>query len=225
MLLSAAYGHHGFAHAMQLLKITGIVLLGTMLSACSSITGIRTGNEALFATLQTQGEFQVRLYEPQIIAQTAAGGAYGRATMEGYRRLTTYVSGGNQVGRIIGTTAIPRISNSNKPAIEPTLPYYQELVNGMWVTSVSMPEAYTLATLPKPADERITFETLPRVMVAVISYVGYPSKWQINSKANKLAGWLRSQNYAAASPPRAVIYDSPWTLPTLRRHEIHISIR
>ena len=225
MLLSAAHENLGFANTMRLLNITGIVLLGAVLSACSSITGIRTGNEALFATLQSQGEFEVRLYEPQILAQTAAAGNYRRATTDGYRRLTNYVSGTNQVGGIIGTTAIPRLSGSNKPAIEPTLPYYEELVDGMWVTSVAMPEAYTLATLPKPSDARITFETLPRVMVAVIAYMGYPSHSQINSKANKLTGWLRSQGYVAASPARSVVYDSPWTLPTLRRHEIHISIR
>lgn len=199
------------------------ILISLFISGCS-ILAPRYGEEALFATLFSDGNYEIRLYEPLIIAQAASGGGYLQATREGYQRLTEYVSGNNLAQQTVSTNP-PRGVAGTKPKIDLTTPYYEEYLNGVWLTSVAMPEQYSLATLPKPVDELITFEVLPRMRTAVITFLGYRSERLITSKADQLIQWVRQERLEAISPPRSVIFDSPLAMPGLRRHEIHINVR
>lgn len=198
------------------------VFVSLLVSGCSSLGGQRYGEEALFATLYSDGDYEIRLYEPLIIAQTPAEGSYRQATRAGYQRLTDYVSGENLARQLI-TGSSPQTEASAK--VELTTPYYEEFINGVWLTSVALPEKYTLATLPKPANDLITFDALPRIKTAVISFTGIKSENLINRKADQLLQWIKQENLTATSAARSAIFDSPLTLPGLRRHEIHISIR
>jgi len=81
------------------------VLASLLISGCSAL-GQRYGEEALYATLYSDGDYEIRLYEPLIIAQTPAEGNYRQATKAGYDRLTAYVSGDNLARQaIIGGTS------------------------------------------------------------------------------------------------------------------------
>jgi len=199
------------------------VLVSLFISGCG-VLGQRYGEEALYATLFSDGDYEIRLYESLIIAQTASEGGYLPATRSGYQRLTDYVSGNNFAQQTVSVNA-PQAAGVTKSNIELTTPYYEEFLDGVWLTSVAMPEQYSLATLPKPADGSITFETLPRMKAAVITFSGYRSERLITSKANQLLQWVRQENLQAISPPRSVIFDSPLTIPGLRRHEIHINVK
>ncbi|PID46634.1 MAG: heme-binding protein [Proteobacteria bacterium] len=200
------------------------IFTAVLLSGCS-IWGQRTGEEALYSTLAVDENFEIRLYEPLIIAQTAVEGPYLAATRTGYQRLTDYVSGYNLANQTVSVNP-PIIlgEGAKKPKIELTTPYYEEYLDGVWLTSVAMPEAYTLQTLPKPVDGSITFKVLPRLKVAVISYMGYRSERMIQKKTELLLQWLAQNNITPTSSARSVIYDTPWTIPMLRRHEIHINV-
>ncbi len=201
----------------------GTVLISLFLSGCSVLGG-RYGEEALYATLFSDGDYQIRLYEPLIIAQTASGGNYLQATRSSYKRLTDYVSGNNLAQETVSVNQ-PMRAGGTKPNVELTTPYFEEYLSGVWLTSVAMPEQYSLLTLPKPADNSITFKRLPRVKTAVIAYSGFRNETLIVNKANQLQQWLRQEGLTAISPPRSVIFDSPLALPGLRRHEIHVTVR
>lgn len=203
-------------------KLLIAVLASVFVSGCSLI-GQRTGEEALFSTLAVDDNFEIRLYEPLIIAQTAVEGPYMSATRAGYQRLTDYVSGNNLANQTVSVNP-PQKVGTKKPKIELTVPYYEEYLDGVWLTSVAMPESYSLQTLPKPVDDTITFKVLPRLKVAVISYMGYRSERMISKKADLLVQWLNQNKLKSTSSARSVIYDSPWTVPMLRRHEIHINV-
>ena len=208
------------------MKYTLLTILASMLvSGCSSLgLGQRYGEEALYATLYSDGDYQIRLYEPLIIAQTPEEGSYRQATRTGYQRLTNYVSGDNLARQMI-MGSNPQNDTLASSKIELTTPYYQEFINGVWLTSVALPEQYTLATLPRPSDEFITFNTLPRIKTAVLSFQGFKSERLINQKADQLSQWIKQENLTATSAARSAVFDSPMTLPGLSRHEIHISIR
>ena len=205
-------------------KLLIIAMTSIFIGGCS-ILGQRPGEEALYSTLAIEENFEIRLYEPLIIAQTAAEGPYLSATKAGYQVLTDYASGNNLANQTISVNP-PTILGvgSKKPKVELTVPYYEEYFDGTWLTSVAMPESYTLKTLPVPADDSITFKVLPRIKVAVISYMGYRSERVISKKADMLMQWVRQNGLNTTSPARSVIYDSPWTVPMLRRHEIHINV-
>ncbi|MFI3220390.1 MAG: heme-binding protein [Methylococcales bacterium] len=65
---------------------------------------------------------------------------------------------------------------------------------------------------------------IPEKKVAVIKYTGSLSEQAIDDKAEELKTWLNKHNYKAVSAPRSAAYDPPWTLPFLRRNEVHIDI-
>ena len=199
------------------------VLASLLISGCSAL-GQRYGEEALYATLYSDGDYEIRLYEPLIIAQTPAEGNYRQATKAGYDRLTAYVSGDNLARQaIVGGTSYEGALGGSK--VELTTPYYEEFINGFWLTSVALPERYTLATLPKPSDNLITFDALPRIKTAVIRFSGIRSERLINQKADQLLQWIKQENLTPISAARSAVFDAPLALPGLRRHEIHISIR
>lgn len=200
------------------------LLTAIFLSGCS-LLGQRPGEEALYATLEIENNFEVRMYEPLIIAQAATEGPYLMATRASYNKLTAYVSGNNQARQTISVNPPITVADGAKaPRIELTLPYYEENVNGVWLTSVALPEVYSLATLPKPVDDSITFKVLPRLKVAVIKFQGYRSENLITRKAEALDTWARQKNLKPSSAARSVIYDSPWAIPMIRRHEVHINV-
>jgi len=199
------------------------LFVSVFVSGCS-VLGERYGEEALYATLFSDGDYEIRLYEPLIIAQAAAEGSYLQATRAGYTSLTAYVSGDNLAKQTVSVNP-PEAVIGALPKIELTTPYFEEYLDGVWLTSVAMPEQYSLTTLPKPADELITFKTLPRVRTAVIKFSGFRNETLIVNKAEQLRQWINQQKLTPISSARSVIYDSPLTLPGLRRHEIQISIR
>lgn len=205
-------------------KLLIIAVTSLFIGGCSFL-GQRTGEEALYSTLAVDENFEIRLYEPLIIAQVANEGSYFSATKAGYDRLTNYVSGDNLANQTVSVNpAITVGTGSKKPKIELTVPYYEEYLDGVWLTSVAMPESYTLKTLPVPTDSGITFKVLPRLKVAVISYMGYRSERMISKKADMLMQWMSQNRLKPTSAARSVIYDSPWTVPMLRRHEIHMNV-
>jgi hypothetical protein len=205
--------------------LIALITTSSLLAGCD-VVNLRTGEEALFSSLSVNGDYEVRLYEPVIIAQTTESGTYSAATRSGYKRLTNYVSGNNLAKQTVSVNAPISVTDSKKlPKIELTLPYFEEYIDGTWVVSVAMPESYRLETLPKPADAGITFKVLPRLRTAVVKFTGYKSENLISRKTASLNNWIASNKLTAISAPRAVIYDSPWEVPALRRNEIHISIQ
>jgi hypothetical protein len=205
--------------------LIALITTSTLLAGCSVINQ-RTGEEALFSSLAVDGDYEIRLYEPVIIAQTAVSGKYSTATRTGYNRLTDYVSGNNRAKQTVSVNPpISVISGDKKqPKVELTLPYFEEYIDGTWLISVAMPESYRLETLPKPVDSSITFKVLPRLKTAVINFTGYKSEGLISRNSALLNQWIAKNALTPTSSARSVIYDSPWTVPLLRRHEIHINV-
>ena len=101
------------------MKKTLIAVMTSVLVSGCSVLSQRTGEEALFSTLTVDENFEIRLYEPLIIAQTASEGSYLSATKNGYQRLTNYVSGNNRAKQTVSVNPPVTISAaSKKPKVE-----------------------------------------------------------------------------------------------------------
>ena len=85
-------------------------------------------------------------------------------------------------------------------------------------------QGYTLSKAPESLDSAILIQEIPDKKVATIRYTGSLSEQGIEEKSAELTDWLVQQHYKALSPPRSAAYDPPWTLPFLRRNEVHIDI-
>jgi hypothetical protein len=87
-----------------------------------------------------------------------------------------------------------------------------------------MPSKYSLQTLPVPLDSNIVIEEIPARKVAVVKFTGLVDEEKINQKTEELYTWLRGRNLTFESSPRSARYDPPWTVPLLRRNEVHVTV-
>jgi hypothetical protein len=52
--------------------------------------------EAPYTTLEQRGDFELRQYQPYVVAETVVQGSFEDVGSEAFRRLFVYISGGNR---------------------------------------------------------------------------------------------------------------------------------
>ena len=194
-----------------------------VLAGCT-VFGIRTVEEPEYRVVQTDGAIEVREYPPVIVARTQVRGDYDESSTVGFNRLAGYIFGGNQSGQDIAMTA-PVVQETNGVSIEMTAPVLQEQSGDVWTMAFVMPSEYTLETLPRPLDPEVELAPVDARKTAVISYSGSLKENRIEEQSALLKAWVEASNYIPLSGPRSAAYDPPWTLPFLRRNEIHVDVR
>ena len=195
-------------------------LLGILASGCS-VFGIRTVEEARYKTIVKEGRFQVREYADAVIAETVVDEDYGRAGNVAFRRLAGYIFGNNKSRARIAMTA-PVLQQKASEKIPMTAPVLQEKSGQGWRMTFVLPAKYTLQDAPEPSDPKVTIKAEKGRKVAVVRYPGWLSAASMERNAAKLRNWLEQKRYKAISEPRLAAYDPPWTVPFLRRNEVHI---
>jgi len=66
--------------------------------------------KAKFNILESDLDFEIRLYAPQIVAETLVEGDFKKVGKEGFRRLYSYISGNNRQEQSIFLSKIHRMS-------------------------------------------------------------------------------------------------------------------
>jgi len=199
-----------------------IGLLGILATGCS-VFGIRTVEEARYRTVVKEGRFHVREYADAVIAETVVDEDYGRAGNVAFRRLAGYIFGGNKSRAKIAMTA-PVLQQKTSEKIPMTAPVLQEKSGQGWRMTFVLPAKYTLQDAPEPSDPKVVIKAGKGRKVAVVRYSGWLSAASMERTAAKLRSWLEQKKYKAVSEPRLAAYDPPWTVPFLRRNEVHIDI-
>jgi SOUL heme-binding protein len=197
--------------------------LHSLFLAGCSVFGIPTVEEAKYTVLEEAPPFQIRHYDPQLVAQTQDEGGYDGASNTSFQRLFDYISGKNTSGQKIAMTA-PVVQERNGEKIAMTAPVLQQQDGKIWQMAFVLPANYDLNTAPVPSDPLVQLKTIPAKKSATILYSGFLSEQAIAEKTEELTAWLASKGYKAISQPRSAGFDPPWTLPFLRRNEIHIDI-
>ena len=158
-----------------------------------------------------------------VVAETVVEGSYGQTSGAAFSRLAGYIFGKNRAKQKLAMTA-PVLQEPVSEKISMTAPVIQEKKGNAWVMSFVMPEGYRLETLPVPLDDAVKLRMLPGKKVGVIRYSGLHSEHNLRNFAEKLTGWLEKNGNRVLSGARSASYDPPWTLPCLRRNEVHIDI-
>ncbi|MCK9605132.1 MAG: heme-binding protein [Methylomonas sp.] len=205
-----------------MIKTLGQTLLSIFLAGCSMV-GIRNSAEAAYTVILQDGDIEIRAYQPLLIAETIIDADYADSGSIGFNRLAGYIFGNNrQQQKMAMTTPVYREQQGEKIAM--TAPVLQQKSAGQWRMAFVMPPEYALSTLPEPLDPLVEIKQLPAKKVAVLGYSGSLSEEKINAMANELSTWLSRQDYKIRSSARSAAYDPPWTIPALRRNEVHIDI-
>lgn len=200
-----------------------ITLLTSIVMTACTIIGIRSSEEPPYTVLAEFGAIQIRRYPAIVVAETEIAADYAASGSIGFNRLAAYIFGNNVQKQTMAMTA-PVFREPVGEKIAMTAPVLQEQVGDKWLMSFVMPSGYTLSTLPAPLDEKIAIKEIPAKNVAVLSYSGSLSAERIAEKSQVLTDWLAERPYRPLSQPRSAAYDPPWTLPPLRRNEIHIEV-
>ena len=208
---------------MKFLSCGWAALMCVTSTGCT-VFGIRTAEEARYTTLEKDGRFAVRQYADCVVAETFVDTGYREAGNAAFRRLAGYIFGKNQRREKIAMTA-PVVQEPRSESIAMTAPVLQERSERGWRMAFVLPAEYTVETAPKPVDPKVVVRASEGRKVAVVRYTGWLSEARAQARAEELKHWLGERGYEAASQPRSAAYDPPWTIPFLRRNEIHIDIQ
>jgi hypothetical protein len=181
--------------------------------------------EPKFKVVISESEFEVREYEPRIIAETRVSGEFADAPNRGFRILADYIFGNNTKQTEIAMTA-PVSQEKKSESIAMTAPVSQERApDNEWIITFTMPSKYTMDSLPKPNDSRVVIRQLPPGKFAAVKFSGMNSQTTVKEKTTALRAWLTSKNQTAkSSEPLYARYNPPWTPWFWRRNEILIEL-
>ncbi|WP_459990833.1 SOUL family heme-binding protein [Methylosoma difficile] len=198
------------------------ILVSLFLTGCT-VMGIRSSEEAPYSLLSESGNIQIRLYPPVLVAETLIESSYAESGSIGFKRLAGYIFGGNVQKQQMAMTS-PVLREAASETIAMTAPVLQQKKGNQWVMTFVMSSIYTLDTLPKPLDDQVIIKQMPAKKVAVLRYSGSLNQERIAEKSQVLLAWLAQNHFKQLSESRSAAYDPPWTLPFLRRNEVHVDV-
>lgn len=163
--------------------------------------------------------YEIRIYSSTIVAQTVIDSNFEEAGNKAFRILADYIFGNNKSKTKVAMTA-PVAQQVSSEKISMTAPVSQiKNLNG-YVVQFTMPEEYTLATLPEPNDSRVQLLEVPARRVAVYSYSGSWSEDRYNSKLKEFKASLEKDKISTVGEPIFARFNSPFQLWFFRRNEI-----
>jgi hypothetical protein len=209
------------------MKITAFAALTFTLSFAS--TAMAAIEEPAFETLRAEGDFELRLYAPTIVAETLVEGDMDSASNSGFRVIASYIFGNNLSATGSGSEKIamtaPVTMQAAGERIAMTAPVTTEGEAGRLRMQFVMPSRYTLASLPKPKDERVTLREVPAQRMAVMKFSGFAGAQKVEARTRELLDWMKAEGLEPQGGSRLARYDPPWTLPFLRRNEVMVPVR
>ncbi len=179
--------------------------------------------EAEYDVVQQDGDFELRDYAPQVVAEVVVSGSFSRAGNSAFRPLFNYISGDNTVQAKIAMTA-PVSQTAHSQDIAMTAPVGQRASGDDWVVSFMMPAKFNMDTIPKPTDPEVKLREIPAHRMAVVRYSGRWTKKRYQSHLEALLTWVSAKDLAARGEPVFARYNGPFTPWFMRRNEILLPV-
>lgn len=180
--------------------------------------------EPPYQVVSTRPAYEVRAYAGYLVAEVEVAGTLESAGNDGFRLLAAYIFGENRARESIAMTAPVSVERSERIAM--TAPVIERPVgDGVYRVQFTMPAQYTLATLPEPKDARVRLRAVPARRVAVRRYRGGWSDSRFRSELQTLEHALKRDGVVTAGEPLWARFNSPFSLPPLRRNEIWLELK
>ena len=166
--------------------------------------------EPEYSIVKKTDVYEVRQYKKRTVAEVT----YGEED-SGFRVLFDYISGANKGSKEVEMT----IPVTQSKGIDMTAPVTQSMTDGKMSMRFFLPMQYSKQNAPEPNDERVRIIDLPAEYFAVISYSGFASDSNFEEHYTELKAALDKDGMVINGPPIQATYNSPFTLPFLRRNE------
>ncbi len=154
--------------------------------------------EANYEVIKENNEYEIRKYSDRLVIETNS------IEGNGFRKLFNYISGNNEENQ----------------EIKMTVPVTQEIKNGNMTMQFYLPLKFNKDNAPKPSNSDIKILTIEGGYYAVIKYSGRSSDKNFLKNKDILEKQLKKDNIKILSPPVRASYNSPFTLPMLKRNEV-----
>ena len=158
--------------------------------------------EANYEVVKENKEYEIRKYYDRLVIETNS------IEGNGFRKLFNYISGNNEKNQ----------------EIKMTVPVTQEIKNGNMTMQFYLPLKFNKDNAPKPSNSDIKILNIEGGYYAVIKYSGRSSDKNFLKNKNILEKQLKQDNITIISPPIRASYNSPFTLPMLKRNEVMYKI-
>ncbi len=202
---------------MRLSIFTAFILFLTSLTVMAI-------EEPEFISIEKKDAFEIREYQPKLIAQVLVNGTFDSASSKGFRLLADFIFGNNKTNegsKKIDMTA-PVVTRDASEKIDMTAPVVSEETERGWYISFNMPKQYSKDTLPIPNNPEVKIIEVPKEKFAVITFSGLVREKKYAEMLNLLNEEMRKRNLEPQGPAILARYNPPWTLPFLRRNELMI---
>lgn len=105
-----------------------------------------------------------------------------------------------------------------------TAPVQQQFANDAWKVNFVMPSEYTMDSLPKPNNEKVTLRQIDRKTFVVIRFAGRNSDSNLSKYEQQLREFVETQGISVKGSAKYAFYNPPWTLPFMRRNEVMLEV-
>jgi hypothetical protein len=187
------------------------------------------GNRAMavenadYRVAEIHGDLEIRIYTPQILAETAVVSDFDDAGSQAFQRLFSYISGANRAQSKIAMTA-PVSQEAAPQKIAMTAPVVQEGSESNWRVAFLVPSSYTWSTVPQPTDERVRLRQIPARTIAALRFSGTWGEDRFRDHESKLRALIKERGLQPVGEPIFARYNPPFTPWFMRRNEVLIPI-
>ena len=154
--------------------------------------------EANYQIIKENKNYEIRKYSDRLVIETNS------IQGNGFRKLFNYISG----------------NNKENEEIKMTVPVTQEIKNGNMTMQFYLPSKFNKDNAPKPSNSEIKILTIEGGYYAVIKYSGRSSDKNFLKNKEILEKKIDEDRIKILSPPIKASYNSPFTLPMLKRNEV-----
>ena len=156
-----------------------------------------------YQTIDVNQIYEIRKYSDRLVIETETSNQNSS-----FRKLFNYISG----------------SNEKNQEIKMTAPVTQIEKNGNMTMQFYLPSEFDESNVPNPSNSEVKILNMKGGYFAAITYSGRASDKNFLKHKEILENQLKEDNISILSPPIRATYNSPFTLPMLRRNEVMFEI-
>ena len=164
-----------------------------------------------FRVIRTYRNFEIREYQPCVIAEVKVTAQYSTATNSAFGSLFKYISRENLASQKIAMTA-PVIAAQRSSTID----------DDEWFVSFVMPSGSTFGHLPHPNDPQVVLRELDVETCVALSFRGKATEELSRRKIRELRIAATEMNIALSSETRICRFDPPFKPGFMQYNEIVI---
>lgn len=200
---------------LRMLALLVVALTSLMFNTAFDFLNLE---EPRYKTIQRFAGFELREYEPYLVAEVTVDGDFDKAGNRAFKMLAGYIFGKNQ------SVTMQTPGSEKMKMTAPVNMINSPEEQGSYIVQFFMPSKYTKETLPIPDDKRVTIQNAGGGLMAALRYSGSWAHERYLRKESELLRALSKAGFVQAGPAIFARYNSPFSLWFMRRNEVLIPV-